>query len=297
MIAKLDWNADGRDWPQRAESRFIEAGGLRWRVAMMGEGPLALLVHGTGASAHSWRDVAPRLATQLTVVAPDLPGHGFTQTPPSQALGLPAMAESLAALMEVLALVPTVIVGHSAGAAVALRMAADGRTSPRAIVAFNGALKPFPGAAGHVFPMLARLLFVNPFAPYLFAMQANRPGAVERLIRQIGSHLDERGLRLYERLFRSPGHIAAALGMMAAWDLAPLQADLARVSAHVTLLTAGKDRAVPPSDAAEIAPFIPRGKVVDFGPWGHLAHEEQPDRAVQAVLAALETAHSVSGAG
>ena len=55
--------------------------GLRWHVQMMGTGPQVLLLHGAGAATHSWRDVAPLLARDFTVIAPDLPGHGFTDTP------------------------------------------------------------------------------------------------------------------------------------------------------------------------------------------------------------------------
>ena len=58
----LDWATDGADWPNREASRFVEAAGLRWHVQVMGAGPVLLLLHGTGASTHSWRDVMPKLA-------------------------------------------------------------------------------------------------------------------------------------------------------------------------------------------------------------------------------------------
>ncbi|MEJ3652028.1 alpha/beta hydrolase [Actinomycetes bacterium KLBMP 9759] len=46
-------------------------------------GPTAvLLLHGFPASSHSFRDVLPRLGEQVYVVAPDLPGFGFTDAPP-----------------------------------------------------------------------------------------------------------------------------------------------------------------------------------------------------------------------
>ena len=81
MSDRLNWERDGRDWPNRAFSRFVQAGGLRWHVQVMGQGPVVLLLHGTGASTHSLRDLAPLLAEHFTVVAPDLPGHGFTAVP------------------------------------------------------------------------------------------------------------------------------------------------------------------------------------------------------------------------
>ena len=82
----------GEDWPQpEPPAAFVLAGGLRWHVQVMGqEGgvdpaqrrPVILLLHGMGASTHSWRDLAPLLASGYTLVAPDLPGHGFTGHPP-----------------------------------------------------------------------------------------------------------------------------------------------------------------------------------------------------------------------
>jgi len=83
MIGKLVWERDGRDWPNRDASRFVRAGGLRWHVQKTGTGPVLLLVHGTGAATHSWRELAPLLARRFTVIAPDLPGPGFTQRPAS----------------------------------------------------------------------------------------------------------------------------------------------------------------------------------------------------------------------
>ena len=62
-----------------------------------------LLLHGTGAATHSWRGLAPLLATHFTLIAPDLPGHGFTQTPSDPGLSLPGMARLVAALLAELA--------------------------------------------------------------------------------------------------------------------------------------------------------------------------------------------------
>ena len=59
-----DWDRDGRDWPHRAASRFVDAAGLRWHLQEFGapQAPGLLLLHGTGAATHSWRGLAPLLA-------------------------------------------------------------------------------------------------------------------------------------------------------------------------------------------------------------------------------------------
>jgi len=61
-LRPLTLEADGADWPNRAASRKLRAGGVDWHVQILGRGPTLLLLHGTGASTHSWRDVAPLLA-------------------------------------------------------------------------------------------------------------------------------------------------------------------------------------------------------------------------------------------
>lgn len=66
------------NWPHRDCSQFIEAAGLSWHVQRMGEGPALLLLHGTAAATHSWAGLMPLLARRFTVIAIDLPGHGFT---------------------------------------------------------------------------------------------------------------------------------------------------------------------------------------------------------------------------
>ncbi len=277
-MAKPDWNREGRDWPNRDASRFVLAGALRWHVQVMGSGPTMLLLHGAGAATHSWRDLAPILARDYTIVAPDLPGHGFTQTPASAGLSLQGMVRGLKALLAVLALKPDHIVGHSAGAAIAMRMRLDDPGIARGVVSLNGALQPFPGAAGHIFPAMAKLLFLNPLAIQAFAWRAARPGAVERLIESTGSRIDASGLSQYVHLLRTTGHIDGALGMMARWDLHLLQADLPRFAAPLTLVAAENDRAVPPKVARDTKALIPHANLMILPDLGHLAHEEAPER-------------------
>jgi magnesium chelatase accessory protein len=275
-MSRVTWEREGRDWPNREASRFVEAGGLRWHVQVAGQGPVLLLLHGTGASTHSWRDLLPLLAENFTVVAPDLPGHAFTQGRTGKRT-LPAMASGVAALMAALALNPEVIVGHSAGAAVAVRMVLDGLAKPRVIIAANGALLPFPGIAAKLFPAMAQMLFVNPIVPRLFTLQAAIPGEVGRfLARSTGSSIDAAGDEFYERLFRTSDHCAAALGMMANWDLTAIKAGLPTLSVPLALVYGERDAAVPPSVARDIAKLVPKADLIPMPNLGHLAPEEDP---------------------
>jgi magnesium chelatase accessory protein len=288
----LSWDRDGRDWPNREASRFVTAAGLRWHVQQMGNGPVLLLIHGTGASTHSWRALAPLLAQSFTVVAPDLPGHGFTETPPRQGLSLPGMAREIGELLQQLALAPAIVVGHSAGAAVMIRMTLDGFVTPRALVSINGALLPFRGMASQFFSPLAKILVLNPLVPRLFAWRASDRAAVERLIRNTGSAIEPRGIELYHRLVSSPRHVAAALAMMASWDLEPLVRDLPGLKTPLLLIAGGEDRAISSDEAFRVRALLPSAKIEYLRGLGHLAHEERPEQLARVIV---EMAASLPG--
>lgn len=278
------WAVEGRDWPNREHSRFVEVGRVRWHVQVMGHGPVMLLLHGTGAATHSWRDVAPLLAEHFTVVAPDLPGHGFTTGRPVGGLSMPAMARAAGELLRSMNVEPDIIVGHSAGAAIALRMALDGLASPRRIVGIGSALLPFPGLAAKLFPAMARMLFVNPFAPHLMAGMARRSGETGRfLLRSTGSRIDAAGVGFYERLMTNSKHVEGAITMMANWDLEALKRDLPRVQVPLLLVHGEGDGAIPLSAAREATALIPWATLVPLAGLGHLAHEERPDEVADLI--------------
>lgn len=292
MTRAPDWDREGRDWPNREASRFVQAGGLRWHVQVLGTGPVLLLIHGTGAATHSWRDLAPLLAERFTVVAPDLPGHGFTGTPDTAGLSLPGMAAGLAALLEALGVTPELALGHSAGAAILARFCLDGRIAPRALVSLNGALLPLRGLAGQVFSPAAKLLAANPLVPRLFAWRAGAPQAVERLVASTGSHLPPQGVELYRRLITTPGHVAATLRMMANWDLQPLARELPRLKVPLVLIVASADTTVRPAEAQRVRAMLPAAELITLPGLGHLAHEERPER-VAALIRDLAERHGV----
>ncbi|MCU0790197.1 MAG: alpha/beta fold hydrolase [Nitratireductor sp.] len=279
----LDWETDGARWPNRKASRFLTIGNIRWHVQVMGPAgaPDLLLLHGTGASSHSWRDVMPMLAKQFRVIAPDLPGHGFTQASGSD-LSLDGMARGLARLLQSLEAKPAIAVGHSAAAAILMQMALDGSIAPMRIIGFNSALKPIEGDA--IFSPLAKLLFINPFVPRAFSSWARISGAADRLLARTRSQIDAEGKELYALLLSSPAHVAGALGMMANWDLAPLRARMGKMPCPVTLVATEDDGMVPASVARDACPLLPDCELVILPNGGHLLHEAQPQLAAKLIL-------------
>jgi pimeloyl-ACP methyl ester carboxylesterase len=110
-----------------ASGRQVDVGGYGVHVLEAGRaGPPVLMIHGASANARefSWT-LAPRLEQDFRVLMADRPGHGYSARPPrAETLGV--QAAQMAGVLEGLA--PgekSIVVGHSFGGAVALRVALD----------------------------------------------------------------------------------------------------------------------------------------------------------------------------
>jgi magnesium chelatase accessory protein len=281
----MDWAAHAAHWPHAQHSRFVQAGGIRWHVQVMGQGPVLLLLHGTGSGSFSWRGLMPQLAAHFTVVAPDLPGHAFSSRGPEGALSLPGMSEGLRALMLQLDLTPLAIVGHSAGAAIAAHMALQhSRMAASTVIGLNPAWLPLPGVASWLFGPAAKLAAINPLSAWATARMAARPGAVAQWVARTGSRLDAPGLDLYARVLGDTGHVHGVLSMMAAWRIKPLAARLQQLQHPVFMAIGAQDQTVPPALAEEARRRMPQAQLWLQPGLGHLAHEEDPAGTAQQIL-------------
>jgi haloacetate dehalogenase len=114
--------------PGFTEARQV-VGDADYYVASKGEGPPVLLLHGFPETHFCWRDVAPRLAGEHAVVAPDLRGYGASRAPAGgprgEGFSKREMAAELVALMSALGHERFAVVGHDRGARVAYRLALD----------------------------------------------------------------------------------------------------------------------------------------------------------------------------
>jgi magnesium chelatase accessory protein len=272
-----------RDWPHAHASRFVSAAGLRWHVQLLGRGPHVLMVHGAGGASHSWGPVAGRLLDDVRLVVPDLPGQGLTESPPTERLSLDDYARDLSGLLRELQVEPRLVIAHSAGAAVATRLALDGAIAPRLIVAINPSFGPvripFPTTTRRLLGPLVR----HPDVAALAASLARYTGVTDRLLRSTGSRVPEATRRVYRRLLEDAGHVRAVLTMMSNWDTRGLLADLPRLQVPVVLLSGDRDTWIRTSEVRSVAGRIPDASVEVLPGLGHLAHEEAPEEVAARV--------------
>jgi haloacetate dehalogenase len=107
----------------------IDTGGARIFVRTAGTGPPLLLLHGFPQTHLMWRNIAPTLARDFTVVCADLRGYGRSDCPPSDATHEPyskrTMARDMVSVMQALGFESFAVAGHDRGGRVAYRLALD----------------------------------------------------------------------------------------------------------------------------------------------------------------------------
>lgn len=117
-----------RDETERAsvlELRTVEAAGRPLRVGITkGKGVPVVLLHGFGADLNNWLFNIDALAAAAPVIAIDMPGHGASSKDVGDA-SITALANSVIEALDALGVRKAHLVGHSMGAAVALRLALD----------------------------------------------------------------------------------------------------------------------------------------------------------------------------
>ncbi|MFK8029543.1 MAG: alpha/beta fold hydrolase BchO [Gammaproteobacteria bacterium] len=269
-----------------ADEKLIETLGVRWSVVTRGTGPVALLLHGLGAAKHSWETMMPFLENNFTVIAVDLPGHGDSILKRRSVMSLPAMARETSRLLKELKVFPEIVVGHSAGAALGVRMTLDKLVQPKGVVAINGAFVTYGGAVGRLLAPLAGLFSASRLVTDSLARKARDPRAVERIIAKTGSTLDREAVARYSKVLQRPSHMAATFAMMSNWDLRTLRRDIRRMPVPLHLFVAEQDEAVDPQQAVDIAKTCDNASVRYLPDLGHVAHEEEPELLAGHVLRA-----------
>jgi magnesium chelatase accessory protein len=279
------WESLRARWPNAAASRFVEAAGLRWHVQQSGTGPAIVLLHGSGAATHSWRGLAPLLSTRCTVIAPDLPGHGFTSFPPNDRLSLEGMSDSVRQLLRALDVRPHAFVGHSAGGALALSLAPAWPGS--VVVGINAALAPPNTVMTWLSPVVQSLTGTG-MVGFLTARLAESDFVFESLMRSTGSTIPPEQLELYRVFARSDRHASAVMAMFAEWNLPSLASRFPDIVNRVTLIVGANDAWVPGTATAQAARRLAHAEIITLPDVGHLAHEEQPGRIADIIMRALQ---------
>lgn len=266
-------------------STFIDAGGLR--VHVRDEGPRddptpVVLLHGTGASLHTWDGWARRLTRDRRVVRFDLPGFGLTGPTPDGVYTIERYVATVIAVADSLGIERFVLAGNSLGgyAAWATAVLHPARVDRLILV----------DAAGYAFrsesvPLAFRIARVPVLGRPLGQLLPR--SVVERSVRDVYGDPSKVTPALVDRYYdlaTRAGNRAALVARFEQTQPGRLAERVAEVRAPALILWGGKDRLIPLENGERFAREIAGSRLVVFDALGHVPQEEDPDATVAPVL-------------
>jgi 2-hydroxymuconate-semialdehyde hydrolase len=248
-----------------------------------GQGPPLVLIHGLGGRIYNFRYNIPILSERLRVVALDLKGFGYSERPAAGDYSLAAQARLVGELMDRLGIPRAAVLGHSMGAAIALRLAANCPEKVDRLILVGSA--PPNGMV----PWFAASLPLRPLLRLGAALVLHQPGLRERVLRQgfyDPAFVSPEMLEEFRRSARIRGSTDAIASLLsdAARD-EPL--DLSRVSQPTLILWGESDRWTSLRLARWLADELPDARLQVIDRARHMVLEERAEEANEAILAFL----------
>jgi pimeloyl-ACP methyl ester carboxylesterase len=282
-------------WPPKG--RFIDAESARLHVREGGRdnGPRVLLIHGASSNhLELWGPLAEEFSPLHRVIAYDRPGMGHSTRPKRKAHTLEVQARCAAAVLQATGEGPAIVIAHSLGSAVALRLALDHPQLVRGLVLIAPACNPYPHqpawwaqlsatpGLGHIFcglivPWLAPLMsaagVANNFWP------AGTPV----------NYAQDAGLGL---IFRPRAFRASAQDVCATKrEFAKQSPRYGELFTPAVIVTAEKDKIVSPKrHARALASTLPAAELVIAPDTGHMPHRLRTDLVIAAIRRVNEMA-------
>lgn len=252
-------------------ARHIELPGGAWLNVheQGGDGPPFLLLHGFTDCAQSYRLLVPHLAGRHLVI-PDLRGHGASFRGPIHHLDdLCLDIEEMADRMQLCA---PILVGHSMGSLVAVRLAVRGKLGPKALVILSGSLTPASVALEQMTRDIAALPHPlptdHPFFGAWHACQRQIPDAFLAPLRSACAAM-------------RPEDWAACLKILRTTDL---RKSAQTISVESLVIGGAEDPIFPEKHQATISFFLPKQRRITLEKVGHNPHWEVPQFVGELVM-------------
>lgn len=267
-------------------SRFIEVDGVRVHYQEVGDpnAPPMFLIHGFAASNLVWSKVFLELAaTGFRVIAPDLPGYGYSGKPRHLDYTIASQAKMVFSLVSQLGISRAVLVGSSYGAAIAATMALDHPALVEKLVLVGAVTNNRPTR------YLLMRLFSSPIIGDILSplVVGSRRLLRLRMKRVYDKHswvLDERRVDARHLPLATRGAHRAIIRTVRRWDAERVSRDAHQLKQPTLLLWGDTDREVPLRDGERLHEEIPHSRLVVFRECGHLPQEEYPEAFTKVVL-------------
>jgi pimeloyl-ACP methyl ester carboxylesterase len=282
----VEWEASREVVFHADYSRFMEVDGVRLHYQEAGDpnAPPMILIHGFAASNLVWSKVFLEFAAAgYRVIAPDLPGYGYSAKPRHLDYTIANQADIVVGFLKQMEIDHADFLGSSYGAAIAATIALDHPQLVEKLV--------MVGAVNNNKPTryLLMRLFGSPIigdilSPLLVGSRRLLRIRMKRVYDRHSWVLDERRVDARHLPLKTRGAHRAIIRTVRRWDAERVSREAHLLIQPTLLLWGDNDREVPLADGKRLHEAIPGSRLIVFRECGHLPHEEYPQAFVDVVL-------------
>ena len=282
-------DASNNFWPYDEYSALHETDNFVWHYQLIGKPgkPIILLIHGAGASSHSWANLIPKLQ-EFRILAVDLPGHRFSKIKKGIRPLHDIIVRDLIVLFESLKIKPNVFVGHSIGAVIVLSLSDIYKGPLSSIVLINGALERFEGPAGTIFPLMARVFYASPLTKYWIRIFNSAENSLRKFLSISGSNLKSKNIDYYVKLMTDEDHVTGTLAFISSWNIGDIEKKLKKINTPTLFLAGMRDGIVNYKTSVRANKKAINAKIKLFESEGHLIHEVSSGKVAKEITSFCE---------
>jgi pimeloyl-ACP methyl ester carboxylesterase len=280
--------APRHDIPAGGRSGFTMVGGMQFHFLEWGHAklPPVVCLHGGGQTAYMYEELGAAIGRDHHVLAPDLPGHGDSDTLPDL-ISRHAVAETIPALAAQMGIERAVLVGASFGGLVSITLGAAKPDFVEAIALIDVGHQLEEEGVQRIIEFMGKHESFGSLEEAAEAIREYLPHrrnvTSERLTRNLRKRDD--GRWVWKHRMRS----AQQLQARGNWRdiLSGLDDDARTLACPVLVLRGAKSDVLSDRGAGEIASIIPDARVATVADAGHLAAGDNPESTVQLIAGFL----------
>jgi len=292
VAAKLLMRPTDVNWPGSLDfiyypehSWFTTIDGVRIHYQEAGDeaAPPMILIHGFISSNLVWSDVfLPLAGAGFRVIAPDLPGYGYSDKPGDAEYTIEAQARAVLGLMNQLDIRKAIIVGASYGGAIAATLALDYPERVERVVLVGPVTNDQPKKK-----LLLRIsclpIIGDIVTPLFLGSRWVLRQRTRQVYRRIGAALDEHKLEARHHLLATSNVHRAMIRTARRWSANRIQRDASLIKQPTLIMWGDVDTHIPLREGLKLRDAIPNSRLVVFRNCGHLPPTEHPEKFVEVV--------------
>ncbi|WP_304170568.1 acetoin dehydrogenase dihydrolipoyllysine-residue acetyltransferase subunit [Phenylobacterium aquaticum] len=254
----------------------VDIGGRTIRIGRAGEGGAVpiVLIHGYSGDLNNWLFNLEALSARGPVVAVDLPGHGGSSKAVGDG-GLTSLAEAVVAALEVSGVTKAHLVGHSLGAAVAARIAADRPDLAQSLILIAPASLPGTAVSEAFLTGVIEAQRARDLKPWMEMLVADPAMVTKDMVEDVLKFTRMDGVEDALSLIRDR--------LVGGQDAADLREDLADIP-KALVIASHRDQIVGAPDEAALPPGF---RVVWMDDAGHMPHLEKAGEVNALIIEAV----------